>query len=133
MLEKVARRVCDEEVLWLLRLILKASGKRLRGEFARLEVEVNEEKSRNVDPTQGESCGFPGFEFRRMRSRRGRWMPLRTPKGKKRTALLSKLKEVFRRHRSQPVAGFIAEINPILRGWVNCFAVVHSSRGHRGS
>ena len=55
-------------------------------------------------------------------------MPLRTPKGKKRAALLRKLKEVFRRHHSRPVGGLIAEINPILRGWVNYFAVGHSSR-----
>jgi RNA-directed DNA polymerase len=106
----------------------KAVEKRLREEFAKLEVEVNEEKSRKVDLTRGESFGFLGFEFRRIRSRRGRWMPLRTPKGKKRTALLRKLKEVFRKHRSRPVGGLIAEINPILRGWVNYFAVGHSSR-----
>ena len=106
----------------------KAVEKRLREEFAKLEVEVNEEKSRKVDLTQGESFGFLGFEFRRIRSRRGRWMPLRTPKGKKRTALLRKLKEVFRRHRSRPVGGLIEEINPILRGWVNYFAFGHSSR-----
>jgi len=168
-LEKIARRVCDDAVLWLLRLILKASGRhgvpqggvispllsnvyltevdrmlerakavtrhqrwtsieyarfaddlvvlvdahprqrwlrtaveqRLRGELATLQVEVNEEKSRRVDLTQGESFGFLGFEFRRIRSRRGRWMPLRTPRGKKRTALLQTLKAVFRSHRSR--------------------------------
>src|SRR5467141_2806765 len=162
-LEKVARRVNDTKVLWLLKLLLKASGKqgvpqggvispllsnlylnevdkmlerakevtrqgrwmkveyarfaddlvvlvdahprqallrkavekRLRGELAKLQVEVNEEKSRKVDLQQGESFGFLGFEFRRIRSRRGRWMPLRTPRGKKRTALLRKLKLVF--------------------------------------
>ena len=43
----------------------KAVEKRLREEFAKLEVEVNEEKSRKVDLTQGESFGFLGFEFRR--------------------------------------------------------------------
>jgi RNA-directed DNA polymerase len=106
----------------------KAVEKRLREEFAKLEVEVNEEKSRKVDLTQGESFGFLGFEFRRIHSRWGRWMPLQTPKGKKRTALLCKLKEVFRRHRSRPVGGLIEEINPILRGWVNYFAIGNSSR-----
>jgi hypothetical protein len=61
-------------------------------------------------------------------SRRGRWMPMYTPRDKKRTALLRKLKLVFRSYRSQPVKGLIEEINPILCGWVNYFAVGHSSR-----
>jgi RNA-directed DNA polymerase len=196
LLEKVARRIHDREVLWLLRLMLRASGKqgvpqggvispllsniylndldkmlerakqvtqhrqwtyveyvrfaddmvilvnshwrqqwlrqavekRVRVELAKLEVEVNEDKSRKVNLEQGESFGFLGFEFRRIRSRHGRWMSLRIPKLKKRTALLGKLRVVFRSYQSQPVAGLIDEINPILRGWVNYFAIGHSSR-----
>jgi RNA-directed DNA polymerase len=195
-LEKVARRVNDDGVLWLLKLLLNVSGKqgvpqggvispllsnlylnevdqmlerakavtrrerwtaveyarfaddlvilvdwhprqlwlrqavekRLREELAKLQVEVNEEKSRTVDLQRGESFGFLGFEFRRIRSRRGRWMPLLLPKGKKRTALLGKLKEIFGSSRSQPVGGMIEKINPILRGWVKYFAIGHSSR-----
>jgi len=55
-------------------------------------------------------------------------MPLLLPKGKKRTALLGKLKEIFRVFRSQPVGMVIEKINPILRGWVKYFAIGHSSR-----
>jgi hypothetical protein len=58
----------------------------------------------------------------------GRWMPLLLPKSKKRTALLGKLKEIFRVSRSQPVGGVNENINPILRGWVKYFAIGHSSR-----
>jgi hypothetical protein len=107
-LEKVARRVDDETVLWLLKLLLDATGKQ--------------------GVPQGGSFGFLGFEFRRIRSRRGRWMPLLLPKGKKRKALLDKLKEIFGASQSQPVVGVIEKINPILRGWVKYFAIGHSSR-----
>jgi len=102
--------------------------RRLREEFVRLGVEINEEKSRKVDLGKGESFGFLGFDFRRVRTLKGRWRPHYTPKLKKRTALMRTLKEVFRRYRSQPVGRVVERINPILRGWVNYFAVGNSSR-----
>jgi len=108
--------------------LLQAADKRLREELAKLHVEVNEEKSRIVDLGKGESFGFLGFEFRRVRSRKGAWRPCYTPKLKKRTALLEKLKEIFRRFQSQPVGRVVALINPILRGWVRYFAVGDASR-----
>jgi len=108
--------------------LLKAVDKRLREELAKLYVQLNEEKSRTVDLAWGESFGFLGFDFRRVRSLQGKWRPQYTPKLKKRTALLHKLRAVFRRHRSQPVNGLLEIINPILRGWVNYFAIGHSSR-----
>jgi RNA-directed DNA polymerase len=108
--------------------LMKAVGKRLREELAKLQVEINEEKSRIVDLAKGDSFTFLGFEFRRILSRKGAWRPNYTPKLKKRTALLGKLRDVFRRFPSQPVGRVIERINPILRGWVNYFAVGHSSR-----
>src|SRR6266478_3125229 len=131
LLAKVARRVDDVVILidahprhdWLM----GAVEKRLREELAKLQVEINEEKSRNVDLGRGESFGFLGFDFRRVRSRRGVWCAQYTPKLKKRTALLRKLKDVFRRYQSQPVDRVIKLINPMLRGWVAYFAVGNSS------
>ena len=108
--------------------LLGAVVKRLREEFAQLHVEINEEKTRIVDLCRGDSFGYLGFEFRRVRTRKGAWRPHYAPKLKKRTALLQKLKEAFGRSVSQPVGRVIAEINPILRGWVNYFAAGHSSR-----
>ena len=110
------------------RWLRRAVEKRLREEFAKLQVEVNEDKSRRVDLAKGESFGFLGFDFHRIWSRSNRWMPLYVPQGRKRRALLRKLKETFRRFRSQPVSKVIEEINPILRGWVNYFAIGNSSR-----
>src|SRR5216684_6336031 len=108
--------------------LVKAVEKRLREEFAKLGVEINEEKSRMVDLTKGDSFSFLGFEYRRILSRNKVWRPQYVPRLKKRTALLAKLREIFRRYVSQPVERVIELINPILRGWVNYFAVGHSSR-----
>jgi RNA-directed DNA polymerase len=108
--------------------LIKAVEKRLREEIAKLQVQINEEKSRIVDLERGESFGFLGFDFRRVRSLQGAWRPQYTPKLKKRTALLRTIKEVFRQYRSQPVTRVIELINPMLRGWVNYFAVGHSGR-----
>jgi RNA-directed DNA polymerase len=107
--------------------LIGAVTKRLREEFTKLQVEINDEKSRIVDLERGESFGFLGFDFRYLRSLRGVMRPHYTPKLKKRTALLRELKEVFRRYRSQPIERVISLINPMLRGWVNYFAVGHSS------
>jgi RNA-directed DNA polymerase len=108
--------------------LLGAVNKRLRAEFAKLQVEINEEKSSIVNLDRAESFGFLGFDFRRLRSiERQVWRAHYTPKMKKRRALLRKLKEVFRRFQSQPVDRVVQLINPVLRGWVNYFAVGHSS------
>ena len=109
---------------WLLRAV----NKRLREELAKLRVEINEEKSRVVDLRKGESFAFLGFEYRLLPGTNGKRRVQVTPRQKKRVALFTKLREVFRRQVSQPVRGVIEEINPILRGWVNYFRIGHSSR-----
>jgi RNA-directed DNA polymerase len=110
---------------WLLR----AAHQRLHEELAKLHLRVNADKTRIVDLRQGESFGFLGFDFRCVRSRRGAWRPQYTPTLKQRTAVLQKLKAVFQRSDSQPIRRVIAEINPILRGWVAYFRIGHASRG----
>ena len=108
--------------------LLTAVDRRLREEFANLQVTINEEKSQTIDLARGDSFGFLGFAFRRVRSRTGTWRAHYTPRVKARTALLRKLKDIFRRHRSQPIDRVVTLINPVLRGWVTYFAVGHSSR-----
>ena len=108
--------------------IVKAVNQRLREEFAKLQVQVNEEKTRQVDLRRDESFAFLGFEFRRVTSLKGALRPQYTPLLKKRTELLGKLKVEFRRLKSQPTEKVIELINPKLRGWVNYFAWGDSSR-----
>ena len=51
--------------------LLKAVDRRLREELAKLDLRLNEAKSRVVDLSQGEAFGFLGFDFRRVRSTAG--------------------------------------------------------------
>lgn len=107
--------------------LLKAAYKRLVEEFEKLGVQMNQEKTRIVDLSRDETFSFLGFDYRRVKTRRGVWGVRVTPRMKARTALLQKLKDVFRRHQSQPVGRVVYLINPILRGWVNYFRIGNSS------
>jgi RNA-directed DNA polymerase len=109
---------------WLIR----AAYKRLLEELGKLDVQINRDKTQMVDLTRDETFSFLGFDFRRVKTRRGKWAVRVTPRMKARTALLRKLKDVFRRHTSQPVDRVIYLINPILRGWVNYFRIGNSGR-----
>ena len=51
--------------------LVKAVDRRLREELAKLDLRLNEAKSRVVDLSWGEAFGFLGFDFRRIRSWRG--------------------------------------------------------------
>lgn len=196
LLDKIAARINDENIMWLLKLILKASGKRgvpqggplspllsniylnevdkmlerakevsssdgyqhieyarwaddlvilidgyrkwdwlasgaykrLCEELTKLGVTLNLEKTRHVDLMKDEAFTFLGFVFRRTKTKQGKWGIMKTPKMEARTRLLRKLKEEFRRHRSQPIDRIIYLINPILRGWVNYYRIGNSAR-----
>jgi RNA-directed DNA polymerase len=109
---------------WLVKRVYQ----RLLEELAKLDVSVNEEKTRLADLMKGESFSFLGFDIRRAMTRSRKWGVLITPRMKARTNLLRNLKEVFQRFISQPVHRVIELINPKLRGWVNYFRIGHSSR-----
>ena len=109
---------------WLLTGVYK----KLLEELARIKVKVNAEKTRLVDMTKGEAFSFLGFDFRRGKTRNGKWGVHMTPRMKARTKLLQDLKDIFRRFVSQPVGRVVDLINPKLRGWANYFRVGQASR-----
>ncbi len=116
---------CHRRWDWLFH----AAHKRLLEELARLDVQVNAEKTRLVELHRlGESFGFLGFEYRKAVTLRGKQGVRFVPKMQARTSVLGKIKEVFGRFQSQPVDRVIDLINPILRGWVSYFRIGHSSR-----
>ncbi len=101
---------------------------RLKQEFKKIDVKINIEKTKIVDLTKGETFKFLGFEYRRVKTRKGKLGLHITPIIKARTNLTRKLKEIFVRHKSQPIEKVIFLINPILRGWVNYYRVGNSSK-----
>ena len=92
-----------------------------------MDVQLNQGKTRIVDLSRDETFSFLGYDFRRVKTRRGAWGVRVTPRVKARTALLRELKDVFCRYQSKPVDRVIYLINPILRGWVNYFRVGNAS------
>jgi RNA-directed DNA polymerase len=78
--------------------LLKAGENRRREELTGLHVTIHEAKSRIVDLATGESVGCLGFEFRRVRSRAGKWRAYDPP-------LLQKLNVIFRGYRRSPLIG----------------------------
>lgn len=108
--------------------LLKGAYRRLCEELTKLDVQLNEEKSRIIDLAKDESFNFLGFAFRQVQTLQGKLGVNYIPKLKARNKLIEKLKEVFRRYNSQPIRQVIEIINPILRGWVNYFRIGHASR-----
>jgi RNA-directed DNA polymerase len=103
---------------------------RIRTEAEAIGVSLNADKTRIVTITdERASFAFLGFDLRWERSKRtGRWFASRTPRSKKVTELLRKIRDILRDSRHLTMADVVAEINPVLRGWVNYFRVGNSSR-----
>lgn len=109
--------------------LIQTVNDRVRHELAKLDVEVNEDKTRLVDLEKEERFEFLGFEFCRIRSHRGRWRPHYTPTEKKQAEVRRNLMAVVERAQGQSLQKIVKKkINPIVRGWVNYFAIGHSDR-----
>ena len=98
--------------------------RRLREELEKLDLSINEEKTKTVDFSKGEPFDFLGYTFRWVpsRTRPGKMMVLKRPQKKKRTRFLRDLKATLRKRLHRPVQEVIRYVvNPKVRGWVNYF------------
>jgi len=104
---------------------------RLREELRKLDLTVNEDKTRIVNFGAGVPFDFLGYTFRWVDQRKtpGKKMVLCRPQTKKRTQMLQRLGETLRKHGHVPVAEVVRRIvNPIVRGWVNYFRWGNAAR-----
>jgi RNA-directed DNA polymerase len=102
---------------------------RLQEPFARIGVELNQEKTKVVNTLQGGAFGFLGFDLRRVRKRNGEdYFILMTPKKKARQAVKAKVRDIIARSGATPMPVVVKQINATLAGWVNYFRVGNAIR-----
>ena len=104
--------------------------RRLWEELAKLDLTINEDKTRIVDFGTEKAIDFLGYTFRCVPTRKdpAKKMALCRPQQKKRTRFLRELSQVLRRRLHVPVENVVKEeVNPRVRGWVNYFRWGHAS------
>ncbi|MCX6131882.1 MAG: reverse transcriptase domain-containing protein [Proteobacteria bacterium] len=98
--------------------------KRLREELTKLDLTINEDKSKIVKFKIGTSFDFLGYTFQCCPDKKNPKQPvvMGRPQRKRRTAFLREIKKALDRNRHTPVEKVVKEIlNPRIRGWVNYF------------
>lgn len=108
--------------------LLQAVQRRLGEELGKLQVKMNEEKTRVVDLKGGGGFSFLGFDFRINRNRKGKTYVSKTPRMKKRKEVGERVKAVLKENWNQPLGEVIQAVNAVVRGWVNYFRVGNSAR-----
>jgi len=108
--------------------LLQAVQRRLGEELGKLQVEMNEEKTRVVDLKGGGGFSFLGFDFRINRNRKGKTYVSKTPRMKKRKEVGERVKAVLKENWNQPLGEVIQAVNAVVRGWVNYFRIGNSAR-----
>ena len=120
LLDKIAQRIQDPQVLHLVKQIIKVGGKigvPQGGPLSPLGVALNAEKTKVVNTLKDEAFGFLGFDLRRVRKREGDGYYLQmTPKKKARKAIKATIRDIIRSGGAKPAKAIVAQINAALAG-----------------
>jgi len=108
---------------WLIEKVQK----RLKEELDKLQVQMNEEKTKVANLKEGEYFSFLGFDFRLNKNREGRSYVSKTPRTKKRIEIGKKVKAVLKANWNKPMKEVICSVNEVIRGWVNYFRIGNSN------
>ena len=106
---------------------LKTVQRRLQEELDKLQVQMNQEKTKVVNLKEGGCFSFLGFDIRLNRNREGKTYVSKTPRMKKRKEIGRKVRAVLKFHRSKPLEEVIQAVNAVVRGWVNYFRIGNST------
>ena len=107
--------------------LFRAVQRRLKEELDKLQVQMNLEKTREVNLKESGCFSFLGFDIRLNRNREGKTYVSKTPRMKKRKEIGKKVKAVLKAHHDQPLREVIQAVNTVIRGWVNYFRVGNSN------
>jgi RNA-directed DNA polymerase len=102
--------------------------RRLAEELKKVDVEVNDEKTRIVDYASGGSFGFLGFDLREGRNRFGKRFVLRTPMRKKQSELVRRVGTILKFSRHRKLREVLEQIRSVIVGWVSYFRVGNARR-----
>ena len=95
---------------------------------AKLKLRLNPKKTRIVNADE-ESFDFLGFSFRKALNRRKtKKVAYYWPSQKAEKAIKEKVRKIANPARPIKVGRMVAELNPVIRGWVNYFRVANSSK-----
>lgn len=108
--------------------IVERAKRRLSEELNRLQVSLNQEKTKIAYVDKGESFGYFGFDFRKAVARNGKQFVLMTPKKKALINIRRRVREVISSNLHKNTKEIILGVNQILAGWVNFYRVGHSSK-----
>ncbi|MBS3921455.1 MAG: group II intron reverse transcriptase/maturase [Deltaproteobacteria bacterium] len=107
--------------------LFKTVQRRLKEELDKLQVQMNLEKTREVNLKNSGCFSFLGFDIRLNRNRKGNTYVSKTPRMKKRKEIGRKVRAVLKFHHDKPLEEVIQAVNAVVRGWVNYFKIGNSS------
>jgi RNA-directed DNA polymerase len=121
-------RYADDFVI-LMRAGMEATEQKVKQILARMELKLNEEKSRVVDARQG-SFDFVGFTFsRKINPKTGRVITLVEPSRKSEEQFRDEVRDMTgRKSHCVSQQEVLERVNRYVRGWVNYFHLHNSTR-----
>jgi RNA-directed DNA polymerase len=108
---------------WLLAKVQE----RLKEELDKLQVQMNEEKTKVVNLRESGYFSFLGFDFRFNKNHEGKTYVSKTPREKKRQEIGKRVRAVLKANWEKPMNEVILAVNAVIRGWVNYFRIGNSS------